>query len=47
MRIKTNVKAYRAAAGLTQQQLAEKLEVLLEEELGIPTQRQTFERTLA
>ena len=27
MRIKTNVKAYRAAAGLTQQQLAEKVHV--------------------
>ena len=29
------------------QEQREKLEVLLEEELGIPTQRQTFERTLA
>ena len=27
MRIKTNVKAYRAASGLTQQQLAEKVHV--------------------
>ena len=27
MRIKTNVKAYRAAAGLTQQQLAERVHV--------------------
>ena len=27
MRIRTNVKAYRAAAGLTQQQLAEKVHV--------------------